>query len=139
MATDSFHVLQVKKVERGFATTSIVKKKDPGPETVDGTNLVTEAPEQAVTDPPAGEGAAVAGHSDSNGNTGNWEDHAEKQARDADDALAEKVKALSEKEYNKQIKILEYEKRMSSSYSDFVWDDPTDIVRALCCEILGGS
>jgi hypothetical protein len=44
--------------------------------------------------------------------------------------LAEKVKLLSEKEYNKQTKILDYEKRMSSSYAEFFWDDPTDVVGA---------
>ena len=66
-----------------------------------------------------------------NGVAHSWEDSDEKKAQDAEQALAEKVKSLSEKEYNKQIKILEYEKRMSSSYAEFFWEDPLDVVSAI--------
>lgn len=118
-------LIQIKKPERGFATTSIVKKKDLEPEAVQDAipEVVTvkDDPDDTAT------GTVKPGTAQASVQA-SWEDSPDKKAQDADQALADKVKALSEKDYNKQIKVLEYEKRVSSSYSEFFWDDPTDVV-----------
>ena len=120
---------QIKKPERGFATTSTIKKKDPEPEAVVEAVTESSAPNDPVIETATtGDVATQEACTTSNGVTDSWEDSDEKKAQNAEQALAEKVKSLSEKEFSRQMKILEYEKRMSSSYSEFFWDDPTDVV-----------
>jgi len=120
---------KVKKPERGFATTSTIKKKEPEVEAVANEIPTTAGDSNGLGQSVPSSKQPEKGHEKANDNgvSHSWEDSDEKKAQDAEQALAEKVKSLSEKEYNKQIKILEYEKRMSSSYAEFFWEDPLDV------------
>lgn len=118
--------LQLKNPQRGFATTSIVKKKEPEPEPteIQAETLSTQvnaSVDSAVTSiDPTNNGAAQTGTS--------WDDSEEQKEAEEKLAFAERVKAASEREAARALKTLEYEKRMSSSYPEFRWDDPLHLV-----------
>jgi hypothetical protein len=67
---------------------------------------------------------------------GNWDDSEAVKAEEERAALAERVRAASEKEASKTLKVIEYEKRVSKSYEDFNWDDQTGIVRHIRMPLL---
>lgn len=134
---------------RGFATTSTIKKKEPEPE----LELERESSQGPI--PTGGEdsGTAAAPHAASSqsvpstatnaspssrraANDGtpvssaasDWDASEEKRAHDAEHALAERVRAASEKELSKAWKVIEYERRVSSNLTEFSWNDPTNVV-----------
>jgi hypothetical protein len=127
------------KVNRGFATTSIPKKVEVVPETVDEPAKVEVPPSPATNENGNGE-------KDGDGKDG-WEAENEEEA--ALQQLAEKVKPAAEKEISRTLKVrnmlsrvesdmfngwhvqvIDYEKRISSTYSPFWWDD-SDLVNCL--------
>lgn len=63
-----------------------------------------------------------------NGAGSNWDDAGLDTLADQRAALAESIKLSAEKETSKQWKILDYERRVASSYQDFDWDDLYGIV-----------
>lgn len=142
--------LTQKKPERGFATTSTIKKKEPEVEVaVENESDSTSVSGASSFNLPQGasaSGAALGKESSlSNGQPlrgttnsctaaaaasaiGDWDATHERTALEASQALAERVKAASEKEASKQLKIYEYDRRVAKEYPEFVWDDPTGIV-----------
>lgn len=118
--------MQLKNPQRGFATTSVVKKKDPEPELAED---VTETAEPLASTSTNSSSAIPESVKNGQGQTGtSWDDSEEKKEAEEKIAFAERVKAASEKEAARALKPLEYEKRMSSSYPEFRWDDPLRLV-----------
>lgn len=101
-----------------------MKKKDPEPELAESQ---TEVPQASTT--ASNKDSVVAIDPVSNDQTAtSWDDSEEQKQAEEKLAFAERVKAASEKEAARALKTLEYEKRMSSSYPEFRWDDPLRLV-----------
>ncbi|GAA5869879.1 hypothetical protein JCM1840_007661 [Sporobolomyces johnsonii] len=123
---------------RGFATTSVPRRKDPEEE-------AREAAAKAEAEAAAANGAAVEraggaangagegereGEAEQEGATANgaaaavqdeWDpEAAEKQALQA---LAEKIRPGCDKEINRIVKVIEYERRLSKTLSGYAWTE----------------
>lgn len=140
---------QAKNSARGFATTSVIKKKDDVPAKDAATDpLQTPAADAAAagvksgTLTPSTTTAAATSNGSSTPNTargagtatppstaaGDWDDSDETRQLEEKRELAERVKVASEKEASKVLKVLEYEKRTASVLPEFFWDDRLNLV-----------
>lgn len=140
--------MQLKNPQRGFATTSVVKKKEPEPE-IEASDDQENVPKASLQSKEGGLNIAntntnsngtasasirTATNSGTNGSGSlgqtqtSWDDTEEKKEAEERAAYAERVKSASEKEAARVVKTLEYERRMSSSYAEFRWDDPLHLV-----------
>lgn len=115
-----------------------MKKKDPEPEPDQAeasieTAAATSTSTSAITSSATSKGTTQAHGQSSNSNGGgtNWDDSEEAKEAEEKLAFAERVKTASEKEAARPLKTLEYEKRMASSYPEFRWDDPLNLVGSL--------
>ena len=79
---------------------------------------------------PSSSRAANDGHAAVSSAVSDWDASEEKRAHDAAQALAERVRAASEKELSKAWKVIEYERRVSTNLPEFSWNDPTNVVSA---------
>jgi hypothetical protein len=126
---------QLKNPQRGFATTSVVKKKDPEPEEDKEAAKDSNSNSAIALSTENGTAStAVNGITSNSTNTAqgsSWDDSEEQKEAEDKLAFAERVKAASEKEAARSMKVLEYEKRMASSYPEFRWDDPLHLVSSM--------
>lgn len=125
-------------IQRGFATTSIAKKKDDTADKAAAVEAAEPAATIAVKDltQPVAQGSHNETSASTNGVAQNglnaglseWDAREEVRKREEHEEMLDRIKNSSEKEATKVMKVLDYEKRVSSSYQEFYWDDPKDLV-----------
>ncbi|GAA6008894.1 hypothetical protein JCM11491_003823 [Sporobolomyces phaffii] len=124
---------------RGYGTVSVPRKKDPV-EVEDDAQLqqAASADDSSKAGAGAADGAAVengqhgdraiaskdgAGQGDGNKDAeGTWDDPVEVEKRDLQ-ALAEKIRPGCDKEINRIVKVIEYERRQSKTFSGYAWTE----------------
>ncbi|GAA6061389.1 hypothetical protein JCM10212_000649 [Sporobolomyces blumeae] len=137
---------------RGYGTVSVPRKKEPEPEVVDGTGQAgglvgsssgANGSGDGATDGVrgggggGGGGAGVKGEgadgqlgANMNGtpeeagekDKGSWDDPEEVEKRDLQ-ALADKIRPGADKEINRIVKVIDYERRLSKTLSGYAWTE----------------
>ncbi|GAA5955052.1 hypothetical protein JCM3765_003173 [Sporobolomyces pararoseus] len=125
---------------RGYGTVSVPRKKDPVAEEEEAA--AAAAKEQGVTSDAASGQAAADGSAGGtqNGESGNgnqengtngdgkkdgegsWDDPVEVEKRDLQ-ALAERIRPGCDKEINRIVKVIDYERRQSKAFSGYAWTE----------------